>query len=158
MNTKQPSRLADKFVVRLPDGLRAEVQEAADERDTSMNTVVVQAIRRDLDSQNRQKLLLDALAEAEATRRDFTAVRDDQLTSLEQRRYAEQQACQAAERRVKDLEWVLMAIRSKSIDTILIAQIDAALNPTAEAVSPAHVCSGCGVEGWTANCPKCIPY
>lgn len=64
MNTKQPSRLADKFVVRLPDGLRADVQEAADERDTSMNTVVVQAIRRDLDAQKRQDLLLDALAAA----------------------------------------------------------------------------------------------
>ncbi|UQI33046.1 hypothetical protein M3M50_10585 [Pseudomonas bijieensis] len=60
---------------------------------------------------------------------------EEQNHSLEQRRHAEKQAGQAAERRVAELEWVLMAIRSKSIDTILIAQIDAALNPTAEAVS-----------------------
>lgn len=114
MNSKYPSRSADKFVVRLPDGLRADVQEAADERDTSMNTVVVQAIRRDLDAQNRQGLLLDALAAAVEKNSAFIAVRDDQVRTLEQRRHAEQQACQAAELRIFGLigllkeahEWV----------------------------------------------------
>lgn len=135
MNTKQPSRLADKFVVRLPDGLRADVQDAADERDTSMNTVVVQAIRRDLDAQNRQKLLLDALAAAEETKNAFMAVRDEQVRDLEQRRHAEQQACQAAERRVKELEVLLRKASMLIADAELLRAIEAALNPTAEAVS-----------------------
>ena len=53
-----------KFVVRLPDGLRGEVEEAADAADTSMNTIFVRAIRQYLDKQARQDLLLDALARA----------------------------------------------------------------------------------------------
>jgi len=53
-----------KFVVRLPDGLRDEVEEAADSADTSMNTIFVRAVRQFLDKQNRQDLLLEALAKA----------------------------------------------------------------------------------------------
>lgn len=58
------SRTADKFVVRMPNGLRSEVQGAADNLDTSMNTIFLQAIRQFLDNSNRQQLLLDALTEA----------------------------------------------------------------------------------------------
>lgn len=56
------SRTADKFVVRLPDGLRAEIEAAANASDRSMNSVFVQAVRQYLDGQNRQQILLDALA------------------------------------------------------------------------------------------------
>lgn len=38
---------------------------------------------------------------------------DDQLTSLEQRRHAEQQACQAAERRAEELETVRASLLGK---------------------------------------------
>lgn len=48
-------------MVRLPDGLRNEIQGAADYLDTSMNTVFVQAVRQYLDNQQRQQLLLNAL-------------------------------------------------------------------------------------------------
>lgn len=58
------SRTADKFVVRLPDGLRADIEAAANTADRSMNSVFVQAVRQYLDGQNRQALLLDALASA----------------------------------------------------------------------------------------------
>ncbi|MDF3136647.1 CopG family ribbon-helix-helix protein [Pseudomonas extremaustralis] len=58
------SRTADKFVVRLPDGLRADIEVAANAADRSMNSVFVQAVRQYLDGQNRQTLLLDALASA----------------------------------------------------------------------------------------------
>lgn len=58
------SRLAPKFVVRLPQGLREEIDAAADAADTSMNTIFVRAVRQYLDKQNRQDLLLDALARA----------------------------------------------------------------------------------------------
>jgi hypothetical protein len=60
------SRTADKFVVRLPDGLRADIEVAANVADRSMNSVFVQAVRQYLDGQNRQTLLLDALANAVA--------------------------------------------------------------------------------------------
>ncbi|SCZ13215.1 Arc family DNA-binding protein [Pseudomonas sp. NFACC37-1] len=56
------SRTADKFVARLPDGLRAEIEAAAAADDRSMNSVFVQAVRQYLDGQKRQQLLLDALA------------------------------------------------------------------------------------------------
>lgn len=58
------SRTAPKFVVRMPDGLREEVDAAAEAADTSMNTIFVRAVRQYLDKQNRQDLLLDALARA----------------------------------------------------------------------------------------------
>ena len=58
------SRNAPKFVVRFPDDLRDRIDEAACAADTSMNTVIVRAIRQYLDGQQRQELLLDALAKA----------------------------------------------------------------------------------------------
>lgn len=67
MSTSQyDSRTADKFVVRLPEGLRAGIEAAANAADRSMNSVFVQAVRQYLDGQNRQTLLLDALANAGA--------------------------------------------------------------------------------------------
>lgn len=89
---------------------------------------------------------------------------DDQLTSLEQRRYAEQQAREAAERRVDELEGLLLKLKDptdemveagneaavvemehdddlrsygwiNNSDEVLSAMIEAALNPTAEAES-----------------------
>ena len=60
------SRTADKFVVRLPDGLRADIEAAANAAGRSMNSVFVQAVRQYLDGQNRQTLLLDALASSVA--------------------------------------------------------------------------------------------
>lgn len=55
------SRTADKFVVRMPDGVRSRVEAAADLDHISMNTFVVQAIEEKLARARRQELLLDAL-------------------------------------------------------------------------------------------------
>lgn len=41
MNKKPPSRLADQFVVRLPDGMRELIATAADENSRSMNSEIV---------------------------------------------------------------------------------------------------------------------
>lgn len=123
----------------------------------------------------------------------------DRITAaLEQRRHAEQQACQAAERRVEELaaevkrldlmvsrgdynydadraqfktriaelsadsqhlrKLLGQALAAVNPTKRLAKDIRAALNPTAEAESPANVCSGCGNSGWTGNCSKCIPY
>ncbi|WP_257604189.1 Arc family DNA-binding protein [Pseudomonas tolaasii] len=68
MTSKQyDSRTADKFVVRLPDGLRADIEAAANTSDRSMNSVFVQAVRQYLDGQNRQQILLDVLANTVTT-------------------------------------------------------------------------------------------
>ncbi|MEE5114186.1 Arc family DNA-binding protein [Pseudomonas alliivorans] len=61
---KLSSRDADKFVIRLPNGMRSEVEVAADDQFTSMNSFILQAIAEKLDREGRQDLLLDALAEA----------------------------------------------------------------------------------------------
>ncbi|WP_064106999.1 CopG family ribbon-helix-helix protein [Pseudomonas fluorescens] len=58
------SRNADKFVVRLPDDMRADVEALAVIEDRSMNSVIVQAIRNHLDCNRRQELMLDALTDA----------------------------------------------------------------------------------------------
>ncbi|WP_434569199.1 CopG family ribbon-helix-helix protein [Pseudomonas sp. Z3-8] len=58
------SRTADKFVVRLPDDMRSDVEALALFEDRSMNSVIVQAIRNHLDYNRRQELTLDALADA----------------------------------------------------------------------------------------------
>lgn len=65
--TDYDSRTADKFVVRLPDGLRAYIEAAANANDRSMNSVFVQAVRQYLDRQNRQQILLDALVNTVTT-------------------------------------------------------------------------------------------
>ena len=54
-------------MVRLPDGLRADIEAAANAGDRSMNSVFIQAVRQYLDGQKRQKILLDALANTVTT-------------------------------------------------------------------------------------------
>lgn len=72
--TNYDSRTADKFAVRLPDGLRAEIEAAASADDRSMNSVFVKAVRQYLDGQNRQALLLDALEDAAQSTTETSSV------------------------------------------------------------------------------------
>lgn len=58
------SRNADKFVVRLPEGMRSRVTEQSDQAHISMNSWIVQAIEEKLNRALRQELLLDALESA----------------------------------------------------------------------------------------------
>ncbi|MDG9890191.1 MULTISPECIES: YlcI/YnfO family protein [Pseudomonas] len=58
------SRTADKFVVRLPDGMRDQVAKAAEADDRSMNSLIVTAIRNELDGRARANAILDALTQA----------------------------------------------------------------------------------------------
>ncbi|AZL69236.1 Arc family DNA-binding protein [Pseudomonas oryziphila] len=55
------SREADKFVVRLPDGMRDQVAAVAAANERSMNGLIVIAIREHLDRAARANALLDAL-------------------------------------------------------------------------------------------------
>lgn len=58
------SRDADKFVVRLPDGMRDQVAAAASADDRSMNSLIVAAIRNELEGRARSNALLEALTQA----------------------------------------------------------------------------------------------
>ncbi|MGV8178906.1 Arc family DNA-binding protein [Pseudomonas aeruginosa] len=58
------SRDMYKFVVRLPDGLRAEVEAEAKRDERSMNSLIVVALREYLHGQRRKHALLDALTTA----------------------------------------------------------------------------------------------
>lgn len=62
--TKTDSRTADKFVIRMPDGMRNKVDLAAWNLYMSMNSFVIQAIAEKLDRDERQKVLLDILTAA----------------------------------------------------------------------------------------------
>ncbi|OLU35452.1 Arc family DNA-binding protein [Pseudomonas sp. PA27(2017)] len=55
------SRTAEKFVIRLPDGMRKAIEDLAVANRSSMNTEMVLALEAHLENQTRQKLLLDAL-------------------------------------------------------------------------------------------------
>ncbi|HEJ1605868.1 Arc family DNA-binding protein [Pseudomonas aeruginosa] len=58
------SRDMDKFVVRLPDGLRAEVEAEAKRDSRSMNSLIVVALREGLHGQQQKRALLNALTKA----------------------------------------------------------------------------------------------
>lgn len=55
------SRTAEKFVIRLPDGMRKAIEDLAAANHRSMNTEMIRALEAHLEGQTRQKLLLDAL-------------------------------------------------------------------------------------------------
>ncbi|SEJ71762.1 Arc-like DNA binding domain-containing protein [Azotobacter beijerinckii] len=57
------SRQLDKFIVRLPDGMRERITNAALTQHISMNSLVVKALENYLGDQRRQQILLDALSE-----------------------------------------------------------------------------------------------
>lgn len=66
--TTYDSRIADKFVVRMPNGIRQQVDGHATAAHISMNSFIVQAIEEKLDVENRQQLMLDALVLATQTK------------------------------------------------------------------------------------------
>lgn len=57
------SRLADKFVIRLPDGMRDQIKAEASRAFISMNPWIVQAIAEKLDRDKRANVAVDALVE-----------------------------------------------------------------------------------------------
>lgn len=71
--TTANSRTADKFVVRLPDGLRADIAVLAEDNDRSMNSEIVNRLKRSITqdqlSEEQTKLigmLLQRITELEA--------------------------------------------------------------------------------------------
>lgn len=61
MSFNKNSREADKFVVRLPDGMRDDIQAAADADDRSMNSVFIKGMREYLHGQQQKQVPLGAL-------------------------------------------------------------------------------------------------
>lgn len=55
------NNLNEKFMVRLPDGLRSRLADTADAQHTSMNTVAIQALESYLDNHTELQITLNAL-------------------------------------------------------------------------------------------------
>ncbi|MDN7760116.1 Arc family DNA-binding protein [Burkholderia multivorans] len=81
-DTKAPSRSADQFVVRLPDGMREQIAEEARKNNRSMNAEIVARLEFSLDPNNDPERIaaLDQVAEytkrvLEATDGEIAAMR-----------------------------------------------------------------------------------
>lgn len=59
---RKTAREADKFVVRLPDGMRSQITDVAQADERSMNSFVITALRNELAGRKEQALLLESLA------------------------------------------------------------------------------------------------
>ncbi|BAW27521.1 Arc family DNA-binding protein [Pseudomonas putida] len=59
---RKSSRDADKFVVRLPDGMRSQITDVSQADERSMNSFVITALRNELAGRKEQALLLESLA------------------------------------------------------------------------------------------------
>lgn len=70
-NYESGSRAADKFVIRLPEGLRSEVEQESVEADRSMNAVFIQATKAYLNSRQQKKSLIDVLQRAVDAQTEF---------------------------------------------------------------------------------------
>ena len=64
MSENHSPAAADKFVVRMPNGMRRRIEQLAADRYTSMNTEIIQAIEANLKGRTRQAILLEALEAA----------------------------------------------------------------------------------------------
>jgi predicted DNA-binding protein len=58
------SRTADKFVLRLEDGQKPQIEALAKQQRRAMNSWIIEAIAEKLERAQRQELLLDALEKA----------------------------------------------------------------------------------------------
>lgn len=59
---RKSSREADKFVVRLPDGMRSQITDVSQADERSMNSFVITALRNELAGRKEQALMLESLA------------------------------------------------------------------------------------------------
>lgn len=55
------SRLLDKFIIRMPEGMRQRMEALASQNRKTMNAEFIRAIENHLENQLRQRLLLDSL-------------------------------------------------------------------------------------------------
>lgn len=62
VRSRKNSRDADKFVVRLPDGIRSQISDVSQADERSMNSFVITAVRNELAGRQEQALLLESLA------------------------------------------------------------------------------------------------
>jgi hypothetical protein len=56
------SRSLDKFVVRLPEGMRAQISVRAKKTHYSMNSVVIRAVENELANHEEHRLMMEGLA------------------------------------------------------------------------------------------------
>lgn len=65
-NMPYNSRTADKFVVRLPDGLRERIADVARTHHRSMNSEIIARLARSLDEESTERADSDALSDSGA--------------------------------------------------------------------------------------------
>nr|WP_081066542.1 Arc family DNA-binding protein [Burkholderia anthina] len=80
-DTKAPSRSADQFVVRLPDGMREQIAEEARKNNRSMNAEIVARLEFSLDPNNDPERIAALDQVAEYTKRVLDAT-DGEIAAM----------------------------------------------------------------------------
>ncbi|MGA2057952.1 MAG: Arc family DNA-binding protein [Bradyrhizobium sp.] len=65
-------RASDKFILRLPDGMRAKIQALAEQKGRSMNSEIVAALEKYIEADDSIGLVWDAIEEIQNQIRDLT--------------------------------------------------------------------------------------
>lgn len=84
---KYPSQLADRFQVRMPEGLRDRIREAADANSRSMNAEIVATLEKAYPAPKNEKLegLLDIMERLSKQERQELIKKLSQATPLPRR-------------------------------------------------------------------------
>lgn len=67
---KYPSQLAERFQIRMPDGLRDKIRAAAEENKRSMNTEIIARLEESFDPRSRANVFGVAITVSEEDRRE----------------------------------------------------------------------------------------
>lgn len=70
----RPSRDSDKYIVRLPDGMRDRIAEAATENQRSMNAEIVARLQASFDNPPSKVLTINLIADEETRVKELNAV------------------------------------------------------------------------------------
>lgn len=74
---RRPSEAQDKFIIRLPDGMRDQLKEAAEANDRTMTAEVVYRLRESFDKEVARKEPEDASSLfSETVEREFETLRE----------------------------------------------------------------------------------
>lgn len=75
---KEPQAVAgrgsDKFILRLPDGMRSRIAALAAQNGRSMNTEIIAALEKYIEGEDNISLLWDAIAELQAEIQDLRKI------------------------------------------------------------------------------------
>lgn len=109
------------------------------------------------------KICFDAQRLRADTAEDDSARKDRVIEDMIQSNSDMTTCLAAAEQRIAELVAAFTPLIKNWDDlaageSLNVDRARAALNQKSEGESQAHICSGCGAKGWTANCAQCVPY